>query len=102
VTQIPVSDSEDYFRSRPRASQLAAWASRQSAVIGSRGDLDDRYALMEERWPPGQEVPLPGFWGGYQLAPLTIEFWHGRADRMHDRLRYTKHAAGWVVERLAP
>jgi pyridoxamine 5'-phosphate oxidase len=91
-----------YFHSRPRASQLAAWASRQSTVIGSRAGLEQRYEELEQRWPEGTEVPLPEFWGGYLLTPQTIEFWHGRANRMHDRLRYRRSADGWVVERLAP
>lgn len=102
VTKLSDQVSEAYFRTRPRASQLAAWASRQSTVIGSRDELEQRYARLEERWPAGQDVPLPPFWGGYLVTPLTMEFWHGRANRMHDRLRYTRHAAGWAVERLAP
>jgi pyridoxamine 5'-phosphate oxidase len=102
VTQVSHQQSEQYFRTRPRASQLAAWASRQSAVVGSRSDLDERYARMEQRWPNGEQVPLPDFWGGYLVAPHAIEFWHGRANRMHDRLRYTAAAQGWQIERLAP
>ena len=102
VTRVSQQASEEYFHTRPRASQLAAWASRQSAVIGSRSDLDERYAQMEQRWPDDQEVPLPDFWGGYLVTPHAIEFWHGRANRMHDRLRYTAAADGWLVERLAP
>ena len=102
VSRLGEEDSEAYFHSRPRASQLAAWASRQSTVIGSRDELDSRYQELEERWPEGTEVPAPGFWGGYLLTPQTFEFWHGRANRMHDRLRYRRSADGWVVERLAP
>lgn len=102
VTPLPDEVSAEYFRTRPRASQIAAWASRQSTVIGSRRELDDRYARIAGRWPAGEEVPLPAFWGGYLVAPQTIEFWHGRANRMHDRLRYRRAAGGWVVERLAP
>jgi pyridoxamine 5'-phosphate oxidase len=102
VTPLPAAQSEAYFRTRPRGSQLAAWASRQSTVIGSRAGLDERYARMERRWPEGEEIPLPEFWGGYLVTPQSIEFWHGRAYRMHDRLRYTRHAEGWVIERLAP
>jgi pyridoxamine 5'-phosphate oxidase len=102
VTRLPDEASAAYFRTRPRASQIAAWASRQSSVIGSRAELDDRYALLASRWPADQEVPLPGFWGGYLVSPLMIEFWHGRANRMHDRLRYRRVDAGWLVERLAP
>lgn len=102
VTRLGEQESEAYFRTRPRASQLAAWASRQSTVIDSRERLEGRYAELGRRWPEGTEVPLPPFWGGYLLAPQTFEFWHGRANRMHDRLRYRSSADGWVVERLAP
>jgi len=102
VTQVGRQASEAYFATRPRESQLAAWASRQSTVIESRRELDERYAEMERRWPPDTSVPLPGFWGGYLLSPQVIEFWHGRANRMHDRLRYRRSAETWVVERLAP
>ena len=102
VTQLARAESEAYFATRPRGSQLAAWASRQSTVIESRADLDGRYAEMERRWPDGTDVPLPEFWGGYLVSPQVIEFWHGRANRMHDRLRYRRVAESWVIERLAP
>jgi pyridoxamine 5'-phosphate oxidase len=102
VTQLGHADSEAYFRTRPRASALAAWASRQSTVIESRQELETRYAELAQRWPEGTQVPLPGFWGGYRLTPQTFEFWHGRANRMHDRLRYRRSADGWEIERLAP
>jgi pyridoxamine 5'-phosphate oxidase len=102
VTQLGWAASEAYFRTRPRASQLAAWASEQSTVIRSRRDLEERYAEMERRWPEGTDVPLPEFWGGYLVSPQLIEFWHGRANRMHDRLRYRRSAGDWVIERLAP
>jgi pyridoxamine 5'-phosphate oxidase len=102
VTAVPAAASELYFHSRPRASQLAAWASRQSTVIGSRSDLQDRYARLERRWPEGEQVPYPQFWGGYRVTAQTMEFWHGRANRMHDRLRYRRQPDGWASERLAP
>jgi pyridoxamine 5'-phosphate oxidase len=102
VTMLSAEASAAYFRTRPRASQIAAWTSRQSAVIGSRSELEERYARIAERWPAGDHVPLPDFWGGYLVTPLTIEFWHGRANRMHDRLRYSAEPGGWVIERLAP
>jgi len=102
VSQLSDEASAAYFRTRPRASQLAAWASRQSAVIGSRRQLEERYAELDRRWPPEADVPLPDFWGGYLVAPQLFEFWHGRANRMHDRLRYRKSADSWVIERLAP
>ena len=102
VRTLTTQQSEPYFRSRPRGSQLGAWASRQSSVIGSRDDLDRRYAELAERWPEGTEVPMPGFWGGYQLAPEVCEFWQGRLNRLHDRLRYRSENGRWVRERLAP
>ena len=102
VSPLSTGDSEPYFHSRARGSQLGAWASRQSSVIGSRAELDDRYARLAERWPDGTQVPMPSFWGGYRLRPGTIEFWQGRANRMHDRLRYRREGARWVIERLAP
>jgi pyridoxamine 5'-phosphate oxidase len=102
VTALSTQQSEPYFRSRPRASQLAAWASRQSTVIASRGELEDRYAALAARWPEGSTVPMPEFWGGYLVAPEIVEFWHGRPDRMHDRLRYRRQDGIWLIERLAP
>lgn len=102
VTRIGRAASEAYFRTRPRGSQLAAWASRQSTVIESRRELEQRYADMERRWPDGTDVALPDFWGGYLVSPQLIEFWHGRANRMHDRLRYHRLPDSWVIERLAP
>jgi pyridoxamine 5'-phosphate oxidase len=102
VTRLDHEASAAYFASRPRASQLAAWASRQSTVIDSRQGLDERYERMERRWPPGTEVPLPDFWGGYLVTPQDFEFWHGRANRMHDRFRYRRSADRWMIERLAP
>jgi pyridoxamine 5'-phosphate oxidase len=75
-------------------------------VIESRAELEQRYAEMERRWPDDMDVPLPGFWGGYLVSPQVIEFWHGRANRMHDRLRYRRPTGSpdgsWIIERLAP
>jgi pyridoxamine 5'-phosphate oxidase len=103
VTALSTADSEPYFHSRPRGSQLGAWTSRQSTVIGSREQLDDRYAELSQRWPEGTPVPMPEFWGGYRVEPQIVEFWHGRVDRMHDRFRYRRQAeGGWAAERLAP
>jgi len=104
VTALSTADSEPYFRSRPRGSQLGAWASHQSTVIGSRAELDDRYAELSQRWPEDTPVPMPDFWGGYRVEPQIAEFWHGRPDRMHDRFRYRRLAGGgWAApERLAP
>jgi pyridoxamine 5'-phosphate oxidase len=102
VRMMSQADSEPYFRSRPRGSQLGAWASRQSQVIGSRADLDRRAAELEQRWPPPGQVPMPGFWGGYVLVPDTVEFWQSGTHRLHDRLRYRREGGTWIIERLSP
>lgn len=102
VSALSTEESEPYFHSRPRGSQLGAWASRQSTVVGSRDELDDRYAELERRWPDGTDVPMPDFWGGYRVVPDVVEFWQGRTYRMHDRFRYRRDAGRWVAERLAP
>jgi pyridoxamine 5'-phosphate oxidase len=101
VTALTTAESEPYFRSRPRGSQLGAWSSRQSSVIGSRAELDERFAELERRWAAG-DVPMPEFWGGYRVVPEVYEFWQGRVNRMHDRLRYRHDGGRWVLERLAP
>jgi pyridoxamine 5'-phosphate oxidase len=102
VTPMSTADSEPYFHSRPRGSQLSAWASRQSTVLASRADLEQRYADLERRWPEGTQVPMPDFWGGYRLRPERMEFWQGRPSRLHDRFRYTRQGPGWDVRRLSP
>jgi pyridoxamine 5'-phosphate oxidase len=102
VSALSTEESEPYFHSRPRGSQLGAWASRQSSVIGSRAELDDRYAELERRWPDGTDVPMPDFWGGYLVVPDVVEFWQGRTNRLHDRFRYRRDAGRWAVERQAP
>ena len=95
-------ESEEYFRSRPRGSRLAAWASRQSEVIADRSVLEDEYRRLEKQYADA-DVPLPPFWGGYRVTPDVVEFWKGRENRLHDRLRYTRQRHGsWAVERLAP
>lgn len=102
VRVMSQADSESYYHSRPRGSQIGAWASRQSRVIGSRAELDDRVAELERRWAPPAEIPMPDFWGGYLLVPETVEFWQAGTFRLHDRLRYRRHGDGWVIERLSP
>jgi pyridoxamine-phosphate oxidase len=93
--------SAEYFSTRPRESQIGAWASAQSSVIESRRELEERIAALEKKFE-GKPVPCPPFWGGYVLKPDFFEFWQGRASRLHDRLRYTKRRAGWKIERLSP
>jgi pyridoxamine 5'-phosphate oxidase len=100
VRTMSQADSEPYFRSRPHGSQIGAWASRQSQVIGSRAELEDRAAELEQRWPG--DVPMPDFWGGYVLVPDTVEFWQSGTYRLHDRLRYRRDGDSWVIERLSP
>jgi pyridoxamine 5'-phosphate oxidase len=102
VRELSVAESEPYFRSRPRGSQIGAWASRQSTVIASRAVLDDRFAELERRWPEPEQVPMPDFWGGYLLEPDAVEFWQIGAFRLHDRLRYRRADGGWAVDRLSP
>jgi pyridoxamine 5'-phosphate oxidase len=101
VEQVSRAETEEYFRSRPRGSQIGAWASHQSAVIPGREVLEQRRAELEERFA-GQDVPVPGFWGGLRVVPDAVEFWQGRPNRLHDRLRYRRADGGWVVERLSP
>jgi pyridoxamine 5'-phosphate oxidase len=105
VHRTTVAESASYFAERPRGSRLGAWASPQSTVLGSRAELSTRLAEVTARFgaqdsdPP---VPLPEFWGGYRVVPETVEFWQGRSDRLHDRLRYRRGDRGWVLQRLAP
>lgn len=100
VRKVSREDSEAYFRSRPRGSQLGAWVSAQSRVIAGYGVLEEALATLAARFPG--EVPLPPFWGGYRLEPAAVEFWQGRPNRLHDRFRYTRGETGWKAVRLAP
>jgi pyridoxamine 5'-phosphate oxidase len=102
VAAVSREETAEYFHSRPHGSQLGAWASRQSSVIDSRDELEERYAELLARWPEGTEVPVPDFWGGFIVVPETVEFWAGRASRLHDRLRYRRTPGAWIVERLSP
>jgi len=103
VTKVAQEEALAYFHSRPRASQLGAWASQQSSVIPSRDVLDDRLRALEAQYAD-QPIPLPPYWGGYRLALETVEFWQGRRSRLHDRLRYRRESEGgeWIIERLSP
>ncbi len=102
VEHVAREETEAYFRTRPRGSQLGAWASEQSAVVPGRAVLQERYAALEQRFPEGAPVPVPPHWGGLRVVPATVEFWQGRSSRLHDRLRFRREAGGWVLERLAP
>ena len=102
VTKVAREESEAYFHSRPRASQLAAWASAQSSIISGREALEHEMKAMERKYS-GADAPLPPNWGGFRIAPEMVEFWQGRRSRLHDRIRYRREATGaWVIERLAP
>jgi pyridoxamine 5'-phosphate oxidase len=101
ASQIPRADTDAYFASRPRDSQLGAWASAQSTVVGSRAELEAAYAEAEARFA-GVDVPAPPHWGGYLVSPERVEFWQGRRSRMHDRLAYRREGSTWRTERLAP
>ena len=101
VVELSAEESTEYWTTRPRGSQLAAWASPQSQPLGSRSELDGLVAGVEERFA-GVEVPLPPFWGGYRLVPESIELWTHRDDRLHDRIRYIRAGTDWRSERLAP
>jgi pyridoxamine 5'-phosphate oxidase len=101
VEKVSGEETQAYFDSRPRGSQLGAWASPQSAVVASRAELERQMLETEERFGTGP-VPVPPNWGGYLLRPESVEFWQGREDRLHDRLRYRLAGEDWMSERLAP
>jgi pyridoxamine 5'-phosphate oxidase len=101
LARVSAAESDAYFQTRSPLSRLGAWASRQSSVIPSRATLDERLAELTAQY--GDDIPLPPFWGGFRLVPRMLEFWQGRPNRLHDRLRYTRQPDdSWVIERLSP
>jgi len=100
VEKVSAAESDAYFASRPLGARLSAWASEQSSAVPGRDALESAVRQMQQRF--GDSPPRPPHWGGYRVMPQRIEFWQGRADRLHDRLLYTRAAAGWRIERLAP
>jgi pyridoxamine 5'-phosphate oxidase len=102
AVKTTAEESDAYFATRPRGSQLGAWASQQSAVIPGRGDLDQRFRELEANYRD-RPVPRPPHWGGYRIIPVEIEFWQGRPDRLHDRFIYRlREPKDWIIERLSP
>jgi pyridoxamine 5'-phosphate oxidase len=101
VERVTEAESEAYFRTRPLGSRIGAWTSHQSSVIEGRDVLERRLAELERDFASG-EVPLPPYWGGFRVAPEAVEFWQGRPNRLHDRIRYARERGGWRLERLAP
>jgi pyridoxamine 5'-phosphate oxidase len=102
ATKVPAAESDDYFATRPWGSQIGAWASAQSSLLANRADLEERQAEFAAKYPEGSPVPRPEHWGGYIVAPTTIELWQGRYSRLHDRVRYIQTNGGWDIQRFYP
>jgi pyridoxamine 5'-phosphate oxidase len=104
VEEVSPEETQEYWASRPRGSQLGSWASPQSTVVRDRRVLDDALAAITQRFADDEPVPVPGHWGGWRIQPEQVEFWQGRADRMHDRLRFVLDPVDrtWAVRRIAP
>jgi pyridoxamine 5'-phosphate oxidase len=102
ASRVDVKRSDEYFQSRPRGSQVGAWASPQSSVINDRSILEDRAKQIEEKFKGIEKLPRPHQWGGYEIDPLLIEFWQGRPNRLHDRILFSKVDEVWRINRLAP
>ncbi len=101
VSKISTESSKEYFVSRPRESQLGAWASAQSSIIKGRHSIEESYQQCLAQYE-GKDIPLPDFWGGYIIHPSSFEFWQGRPSRLHDRMKYTKEQDSWLIVRLSP
>ncbi len=101
VKKVSLKETEEYFHSRPRGSQLGALVSAQSSVLGSREEMESDYLELAKKYE-GKEIPLPDNWGGFILKPDCFEFWQSRENRLHDRIRYSRSDSGWKIERLAP
>ena len=101
VEKVSADESDAYFNSRPRGSQIGAWVSNQSRVVESRVVLETRQRALETQFDGGP-VPRPAHWGGFRVVPDTLEFWQGRPSRLHDRIRYRKEEENWIIERLSP
>jgi pyridoxamine 5'-phosphate oxidase len=103
ASKISAEESDKYFASRPRGSQIGAWASMQSSELSDRVLLENKFAQLEEKWPVGTQIPRPEFWGGYVVLPASIEFWQGRYSRLHDRIRYLRSGNNeWQIKRFYP
>ena len=103
ASKISDEESDKYFASRPRGSQIGAWASMQSSELSDRVLLENKFAQLEEKWPVGTQIPRPEFWGGYVVLPTSIEFWQGRYSRLHDRIRYLRSGNNeWQIKRFYP
>lgn len=102
VVRVPNNVSDQYWQQRPRGARLGAWASNQSQPVGSRAQLDEQLSAVEQRFAEVEDVPRPPEWGGFEITPRTVEFWQGRTNRLHDRIRLIKTVDGWDVVRLQP
>ena len=102
ATRVSNDKADEYFKSRPRESQIGAWASPQSSAIASRNILDERYKAIEKKFGKEKTLPRPNQWGGFVVKPFLVEFWQGRRSRLHDRIQYTLLDGKWIVNRLAP